>query len=41
MICYHCKETAGCTGGTKFGVCGKSPELDRMQAILIYETKGL
>jgi len=41
MFCYQCQETAGCTGCTKFGVCGKSPELSRMQDLLIYVTKGL
>ena len=23
MFCYQCQETAGCTGCTKMGVCGK------------------
>ena len=41
MFCYQCQETAGCTGCTKFGVCGKSPELANMQDVLIYVTKGL
>ncbi len=41
MFCYQCQETAGCTGCTKFGVCGKSPELSNMQDLLIYATKGL
>ncbi len=41
MFCYQCQETAGCTGCTKFGVCGKSPEISRMQDLLIYLTKGL
>ena len=41
MFCYQCQETAGCTGCTKFGVCGKSPNLARMQDLLIYTTKGL
>jgi hydroxylamine reductase len=41
MFCYQCQETAGCTGCTKFGVCGKSPDLARMQDLLIYATKGL
>ena len=26
MFCFQCQETAGCTGCTKFGVCGKSPD---------------
>ena len=41
MFCYQCQETAGCTGCTKFGVCGKSPELANIQDLLIYVTKGL
>lgn len=41
MFCYQCQETAGCKGCTKFGVCGKSPELANIQDLLIYTTKGL
>ena len=41
MFCFQCQETAGCTGCTKFGVCGKRPDLARMQDLLIYTTKGL
>lgn len=41
MFCYQCQETAGCAGCTKFGVCGKSPDLARMQDLLIFTTKGL
>lgn len=41
MFCFQCQETAGCSGCTKFGVCGKSPDLARMQDLLIYTTKGL
>lgn len=41
MFCYQCQETAGCTGCTQFGVCGKSPDLARIQDLLIYATKGL
>ncbi len=41
MFCYQCQETAGCSGCTKFGVCGKSPDLARMQDLLIFVTKGL
>ena len=41
MFCYQCQETAGCTGCTQFGVCGKSPDLSRMHDLLIYVTKGL
>ena len=41
MFCYQCQETAGCTGCTKVGVCGKSPETARMQDLLVYTSKGL
>ncbi|MDU5111796.1 MAG: hydroxylamine reductase [Clostridium sp.] len=41
MFCFQCQETAGCTGCTQFGVCGKSPELARMQDLLVYVSKGL
>ena len=41
MFCYQCQETAGCTGCTMAGVCGKSPELAKIQDLLVYVTKGL
>ena len=41
MFCYKCQETAGCTGCTQVGVCGKKPEVAAMQDLLIYVTKGL
>jgi len=37
MFCYQCQETAGCTGCTKSGVCGKSPDLARMQDLLMLQ----
>ena len=41
MFCFQCQETAGCKGCTRVGVCGKKPEVARMQDLLIYATKGL
>lgn len=41
MFCFQCQETAGCTGCTKIGVCGKRPEVAAMQDLLVYVTKGL
>ncbi|MCI7126116.1 MAG: hydroxylamine reductase [Agathobaculum sp.] len=41
MFCYQCQETAGCTGCTKVGVCGKKPDVAAMQDLLVYVTKGL
>jgi len=41
MFCYQCEQTAGGTGCTKFGVCGKSPEVAALQDLLLYAVKGL
>lgn len=41
MFCFQCQETAGCTGCTKVGVCGKQPDVAAMQDLLVYVTKGL
>ena len=41
MFCYQCQETAGCTGCTQVGVCGKKPDVAAMQDLLIYVTKGI
>lgn len=41
MFCYQCQETANCSGCTKVGVCGKTPETSNMQDLLIYVSKGL
>jgi hydroxylamine reductase len=41
MFCYQCEQTARGTGCTKFGVCGKSPEVAALQDLLIYVLKGL
>lgn len=41
MFCVQCQETAGNKGCTKVGVCGKKPEVARMQDLLIYATKGI
>ena len=40
MFCYQCQETAGCTGCTMAGVCGKKPDVAAMQDLLVYVTKG-
>ena len=34
MFCYQCQETAGCTGCTRVGVCGKQPDVAAMQDLL-------
>lgn len=41
MFCYQCQETAGCTGCTQTGVCGKKPEVAAMQDLLVYVSKAL
>lgn len=41
MFCYQCQETAGNTGCTIAGVCGKKPEVAAMQDLLVFVTKGL
>jgi len=41
MFCYQCEQTAGGTGCTRFGVCGKSPEVAALQDLMVYALKGL
>ncbi|MDO4536446.1 MAG: hydroxylamine reductase [Clostridium perfringens] len=41
MFCYQCQETAGCSGCTKVGVCGKPADVANLQDLLIYVVKGL
>ncbi len=41
MFCYQCEQTAGGTGCTNVGVCGKSPDTAALQDLLTYALKGL
>ncbi len=41
MFCYQCEQTLNEKGCTKYGVCGKSPEVAALQDLLIYALKGL
>ena len=41
MFCFQCQETAGCSGCTVSGVCGKKPDVAAMQELLVYVTKGI
>ncbi len=41
MFCYQCQETAGCSGCTMSGVCGKKPEVANLQDLLVFVTKGI
>ena len=34
MFCFQCQETAGCSGCTVSGVCGKKPDVAAMQCDL-------
>lgn len=41
MFCYQCEQTAGGTGCTKIGVCGKSEDIQSLQDILLFGLKGI
>ncbi|MCX5678427.1 MAG: hydroxylamine reductase [Candidatus Omnitrophica bacterium] len=41
MFCYQCEQTAGGTGCTKMGVCGKNEDVQSLQDILLYGLKGI
>ena len=40
MFCYQCEQTP-ITGCTKFGVCGKNPDIASLQDIMIFGLKGV
>jgi hydroxylamine reductase len=41
MFCYQCEQTAGGTGCTRAGVCGKDPQTAALQDLLVHGLKGL
>jgi len=41
MYCYQCEQTAGGKACTRWGVCGKSPEVAALQDLLLHTVKGL
>ncbi len=41
MFCYQCEQTAKGEGCTKFGVCGKDPEVAALQDLLVHAAKGI
>jgi hydroxylamine reductase len=41
MFCYQCEQTAGGTGCTKIGVCGKDGDIQSLQDTLIFGIKGI
>jgi len=41
MFCYQCEQTAKGSGCTVHGVCGKDPEVARLQDCLVHAAKGI
>ena len=41
MFCYQCEQTAGGTGCTTQGVCGKDPQTAALQDLLLYAAKDI
>jgi hydroxylamine reductase len=41
MFCYQCEQTAGGTGCTKIGVCGKNEDIQSLQDTLFFGLKGI
>lgn len=41
MFCYQCEQTAGGTGCTKVGVCGKNEDIASLQDTLLIALKGI
>lgn len=41
FFCYQCSDALGGKGCTVSGVCGKKPDVARMQDLLIFVTKGI
>ena len=41
MFCYQCEQTAGGTGCTKIGVCGKNEDIQSLQDTMIFGLKGI
>ncbi|MCA9096549.1 MAG: hypothetical protein KDA68_23880, partial [Planctomycetaceae bacterium] len=41
MFCNQCEQTQNGTGCTEVGVCGKDPDVQSLQEILLYGLKGM
>lgn len=41
MFCYQCEQTAGGKGCVRVGVCEKTPQVAKLQDILIHQLKGI
>lgn len=40
MFCFQCEQTENTTGCTTIGVCGKKPEVSRLQDLMMEGNKG-
>lgn len=41
MFCNQCEQTQNGSGCTDIGVCGKDPDMQSLQEILLYGVKGM
>ena len=41
MFCEQCEQTASGNGCHQFGACGKSPEVNAIQDLMVYCLRGL
>jgi hydroxylamine reductase len=41
FFCNQCEQTQGGVGCTEVGVCGKDPDFQSLQEILLYGVKGM
>ncbi len=41
MFCYQCEQTSNATACTRFGACGKGPEVSLLQDLLLHQLKGI
>ena len=41
MFCNQCEQTQNGTGCSEIGVCGKDPDMQSLQEILLYGVKGM
>lgn len=41
MFCYQCEQTAGGSGCTKTGICGKNEDIQSLQDTLLFGLKGI
>lgn len=41
MFCYQCEQTSQGTGCTSIGICGKTPEVAKLQDVMVHLVKGI